>query len=131
MTELRVCVICGEPFKLRQASRPKQQTCGLVCRQKLLARRSRPGLVGQRSKPREPTNLERLRIRVRIHLDDERCGEDRRGFITRERRVAGRPLYTVRLDKGGWPGGCSGREASGGWAGWYVELRPEEVELLR
>jgi len=69
----------------------------------------------------------------RVTLTRPDLGAGRTGVITRIAQV-GEPLYTVRLDEGGWPGGLeiksavrsdvgNGKELQGGWC---VELRAGE-----
>lgn len=104
---LRRCVVCREIYQRRD---PAQTTCSDECRARLVARELGPGEGA----------------RVIVRLDDPRCGERRLGTVITERPVHGRPLLTVRLDRGGWPGGNYGGHPP---AGWYADLRPNEVEL--
>lgn len=113
--ELRICPACGEPFRPPKAS---SVTCSMACRL---------GRPDERPAPPHPL----LGRRVIVRLDDARCGERRTGLVHAVTTDRGRPLLTVRLDRGGWPGGLliGQHHDSANPHGWRVDLREDEVTL--
>lgn len=125
------CASCGRMF---YPPKTTSQTCGVVCRQMLNGSRSRPASRLYREPQGEHPLTDKSVI---VMLEDPRCGLDRSGVVQAVAIVAGLPLFTVKLDKGGWPGGTNA-----GWPdetvmqdtalppGWYVELREGELREI-
>lgn len=114
---LKRCRNCRELF---QPGKIRSEFCSEPCRAACAASRRYASL------PKTP-EAEWLDKRVRLTLDDPRTGENRLGTVIASVIVDRRPLLTVQLDRAGWPGGNHGGHPP---AGWYVELRPDEVEVL-
>lgn len=126
MREQRHCPVCGEAFEPRRAS---TKTCSRACNAR--AQSARADITrSQVLAARQADDHDLVGSSVVVKLDDPRCGECRLGTVAAVATVGYRPLLTVRLDKGGWPGGTAAgfdNHDTELAPGWYVELREEEV----
>ncbi len=74
-------------------------------------------------------------VGARIRITHANLDPGRTGTVTQVVTSDNRDLFTVRLDRGGWPGGHDGSHSGHGHTGkrlgaWNVELRADEFEVI-